>query len=189
MSPLDAILSKPEQRLMSAVLVQPDRDFGTLELLSRMGNSRGAGSSLLKRWVDSGLLQERRVGNQRRLSANPQFLLYPELRQMVLKTTGLTEPLAKALAPLVNRLTDAFVFGSVADGSDTSESDIDVAVVGKVSLFDVSPLLDKAQSELGRTVHVNVYTKQAWASKDPVLAAIKQGPRMDLMEAIRAQAG
>lgn len=188
MRPLDALLSKPEQRLMSAVLVHPDQDFGTLELLTRMGNGRGAGSAVLKRWLDSGLLRERRVGNQRRLSANPQFVLYPELRQMVLKTVGMTDPLAKALAPIAGRLTEAFMFGSVASGTDTSESDIDVAVVGEVDLFDVSPLFDTVQSELGRSVHVNVYSPQEWAADDPVLATIKRGPRIDLMEAIRAEA-
>lgn len=187
MRPLDALLSKPEQRLMSVVLVRPDQDFGTLELLKQMGSGRGSGSAVLKRWVEAGLLRERKVGNQRRLSANQQFVLYRELRQMVLKTVGLTDPLAKALAPLSDRLTDAFVFGSVAAGTDTSESDIDLVVVGDVDLFDVSPLLDAVQGDLGRSVHVNIYSPQEWASNDPVLAAIKNGPRVDLLEAIRAE--
>lgn len=188
MRPLDALLSKPEQRLMSMVLVRPDQDFGTLELLKRMGSSRGAGSAVLKRWVESGLLRERKVGNQRRLSANPQFLLYPELRRMVLKTVGLTEPLVKALVPIAERLSEAFVFGSVAAGTDSSASDIDVAIVGDVDLFDVSPLLDAVQIELGRSIHVNVYSPQEWATDAPVLAAIRNGPRVDLMEALNAEA-
>lgn len=188
MQPLDALLSKPEQRLMSAVLIHPDRDFGTLELLKRMGSGRGAGSNVLKRWIASGLLRERKVGNQRRLSANPEFVLYPELRQMVLKTVGLAEPLARALVPMASRLTEAFVFGSVAAGNDTSASDIDVAVVGDVGLFDVSPLLDVVQRELGRSIHVSVYSEQEWEAGDPVLVSIKNAPRVDLMEAIRAEA-
>lgn len=189
MGPLDFLLSVPEQRLLRAVLMHPDRDFGTIELLNRMGSSRGAGSAVLKRWVESGLLLERRVGNQRRLAVNEQFLLYPELRNIALKTIGLTEPLARALAPLAPRLTDAFVFGSVAAGTDTSSSDIDLALVGDVDLFDVSPLLDAVQEELGRPVHVNMYSKAEWRSaRDPVVAAIKNGPRLDLMDAIRGQA-
>ena len=189
MRPLDALLSVPEQRLLSAVLLHPERDFGTVELLDRMGSSRSAGSTVLKRWVDSGLLRERRVGNQRRLAANPEFLLYPELRRMLTKTVGIAQPLAQALAPLAHRLTDAFVFGSVAAGTDGSESDIDLAVVGDITLFDVSPLLDAAQGELGRPVHVSVYTAQEWArDADSVLAAVRQGPRIDLMEALHGQA-
>ncbi len=172
---------------MSVVLVRPDQDFGTLELLKHMGNGRGAGSTVLKRWVDSGLLRERKVGNQRRLSANPHFVLYPELRRMVLKTVGLTEPLAKALAPIAGRLTDAFVFGSVASGTTPARAISTWPSWCDVDLFDISPLLDTVQGELGRSVHVNVYSPLEWAADDPVLAAIKKGPRVDLMEAMRAE--
>lgn len=190
MQALDALLSTPEQRLLSAVLLHPERDFGTVELLDRMGSSRSAGSTVLNRWVSAGLLSERRVGNQRRLAANPSSLLYPELRQILVKTVGVAQPLARALAPLRPRLTDAFVFGSVAAGTDDSESDIDLAVVGDVTLFDVSPPLDAAQAELGRPVHVSVYTPAEWArDDDPVLKSVRQGPRIDLMEALRAEAG
>jgi uncharacterized protein len=187
MPPLNAFLTPPEQRLLGAVLLHPAQDFGTVELLSRMGSSRSAGSALLKRWVGCGLLKERRVGNQRRISADTDFLLYPELRHMLLKTVGLAEPLARALAPLAHRLTAAFVFGSVAACADTHSSDIDLALVGDMTLFEVSPLLDAAEPELGRPVHVNLYSAAEWASDDAVLAAIKQGPQLDLMEALRAQ--
>lgn len=104
MRPLDALFSPPEQQLIATVLVHPEKDFGTVELLSRMGSSSSAGSTLLKRWIESGLLKEWRIGNRRRLTANPDFLLYPELRKMALKTVGLAQPLARALAPLANQL-------------------------------------------------------------------------------------
>ncbi|MEO6276969.1 nucleotidyltransferase domain-containing protein [Roseateles sp.] len=187
MRALDILLSQPAQRLLCKVLLNAGQDFGTVELLSLMGSSRGAGSALLKRCVDGGLLRERKVGNQRRLSANPEFLLYADLRSMLVKTLALADPLARALAPFADRIAEAFVFGSVAEGRDTSDSDIDLAVVGNVSLFDLSPKLDAVQSELGRPVHVNLYSSAEWASDDAVLAAIKQGPRIDLMEAIHAE--
>jgi len=174
---------------MGAVLMHPENDFGTLELLNQMGTSRGAGSVVLNRWVEAGLLRERRVGNQRRLAANPDFVLYPELRRIVLKTVGLVGPIAAALAPIADRLVAAFIFGSVAAGTDTSDSDIDVAVVGNVDLFTVSPLIDAAQNEVGRQVHVNIYSDEEWAStRDPVLKTIKSGPQIDLMEALHEQA-
>lgn len=186
MKALDAFFSPLEQRLLATVLTHPDKDFGTLELLRQMGNSRSAGSAVLKRWVASGLLTENRIGNQRRLAANPHFLLYPELRKIALKTVGLSQPLARALTPLVDTLQDAFVFGSVAAGKDTSDSDIDLIVVGDVDLFTVSPLLDPVEQELGRPIHVNVYSVEEWSSNDdPVLQTIKTGPRIDLMGELR----
>lgn len=188
MRPLDVLMSPAEQRLAGAVLLDPDREFGTVELLDRMGSSRSAGSALLKRWVEGGVLRERRVGNQRRLSANPQFLLYPELRRMALKTVGLAEPLARALAPLAASIRQACIVGSIAAGTDTSSSDVDLVLVGDLTLFDVSPVLDAAQAELGRPIHVSLYGPQEWASEtDPVISALRQGPRLDLTEALHAQ--
>ena len=189
MSVLDALLSKPEQRLLAWVLLRVPQDFGTLELLRQMACGRGAGSAVLNRWVGAGLLCERRVGNQRRISANTASLLFPELRQLLLKTVGLAEPLAQALLPLVGRLEDAFVFGSVAAGTDRAASDIDLAIVGDISHFDVAPLLDEAQNRWGRPLHLSLYSPQEWASDDPILSAIRSGPRIDLMEAMRAKAG
>jgi len=190
MPPLDALLSPPEQRLLTTLLGRPGQDFGTVELLDRMGNSRSAGSALLNRWVACGLLRERKLGNQRRLAMNAEFLLYPEIRRMVQKTVGMAEPLARALAPLAERLKEAFVFGSVAAGQDSSTSDIDLALVGDVNLFDVSPLVDAAQAELGRAVHVSLYSPEEWSHDgDAILLAIRNGPRLDLMEELRGQAG
>lgn len=186
MRPLDVFFSQPEQRLLAAVLLHPEREFGTLELLSKIGNSRSAGSLLLQRWVTAGLLQERRVGNQRRLAANPDFVLYPELRKMALKTVGLAEPLARALTSISGRLLEAFVFGSVAAGKDTSNSDIDLVVVGDIDLFTLSPLLDQVEQDLGRPIHVNVYSGEEWySSQDAVIQSIKNGPCIDLMRELR----
>lgn len=188
MHPLDVLMSPAEQRLAGTVLLNPDQEFGTVELLDRMGSSRSAGSAVLKRWVAGGVLRERRVGNQRRLSANPEFLLYPELRRMTLKTVGLAEPLARALAPLAKGIRQACVVGSIAAGTDTSSSDVDLVVVGDLTLFDVSPALDAAQAELGRPVHVSLYAPDEWASEtDPVISALRQGPCLNLTEAVHAQ--
>ena len=190
MRPLDALLSEPAQRLLAKVLPDPSQDFGTLELLSAMGTSRGAGSTLLKRWVHAGLLNERRVGNQRRISANPRFILYTELRSIALKTVALAQPLAIALVSVADRVKEAFIFGSFAAGKDTSESDIDLAVVGDLDLFSLSPLLDSAEIQIGRHIHVNIYSESEWSStNDAVIRSIKGGPRIDLTEVMHAQTG
>lgn len=189
MSALDFLLSSSQQRLLGTLLMHPERDFGTVELLDRIGSSRSAGSEVLKRWVDAGLLLERRVGNQRRLAVNRDFILYPELQSIVRKTIGVAQPLARALAPIAGKLQDAFVFGSVAAGTDTPSSDIDLAVVGDVDLFTMSPLLDAVQAEIGRPVHASVYSDSEWRRrKDPVIAAIRRGPQLNLMDAIRDHA-
>ena len=47
----------------------------------------------------------------------------------MLKTVGLAEPLRDALKRVASDIRAAFVYGSVAKGSDTAGSDIDLFVV------------------------------------------------------------
>ena len=50
--------------------------------------------------------------------------LYPELRNLVLKTVGLADILRAALQD--ERIQVAFVFGSIAEGKETADSDVDL---------------------------------------------------------------
>ena len=72
----------------------------------------------------------RRIGNQKHYQANAASPLYSELRNIVLKTVGLAEPLRAALKPLSSAaIRAAFVYGSVAKATDQSASDIDLMVI------------------------------------------------------------
>jgi predicted nucleotidyltransferase len=84
----------------------------------------------------------------------------------MVKTSGLLVPLRTALAPLADRIRAAFVYGSVASGTDRASSDIDLMVVGdKVDYADVFAALQKVEAELGRTVNPNVMTPTDWHRK------------------------
>ena len=55
--------------------------------------------------------------------------MFSELHGLVQKTVGLAEPLRRALAPLSSQILVAFVYGSVAKGTDTAGSDIDLMII------------------------------------------------------------
>lgn len=96
------------------------------------------------------------------------------------------DPLAQALKPVAARLTEAFVFGALATGKGTDQGEIDLALVGDVDLFEVSPLLDKAEHELGRPVHASLWSRDEWATEGGVFQrALKSGPRIDLLCTLR----
>ncbi|PSQ92521.1 MAG: hypothetical protein BRD57_02625 [Proteobacteria bacterium SW_6_67_9] len=50
---------------------------------------------------------------------------------MVRKTVGLAEPLRGALSSLQGGVEVAFLYGSVAEGTDRAESDIDLMVIAR----------------------------------------------------------
>jgi predicted nucleotidyltransferase len=70
--------------------------------------------------------------------------------------------LRKALAPLAPRIGVAFVYGSVAKGTDTARSDIDLMVVGdRIEYADVFKVASDAEQVLGRKVNPTMLTPRA----------------------------
>ncbi|RYF41190.1 MAG: nucleotidyltransferase domain-containing protein, partial [Comamonadaceae bacterium] len=114
---------------------------------------------------------------------------YPELRSIALKTFGLLDPIRDALQPHAGQIEEAFVFGSVAKGTDTEKSDIDVMVIGTVPPLQLFEAANQLQHTLGRTVQFNAYEPAEWREllqNDPVVAQIANGPQLQVMSHAKA---
>ena len=59
-----------------------------------------------------------------------------ELQGLVRKTSGLVDVLSQALQPLAAQILVACVYGSVARGGDSAQSDVDVLLIGDLSFAD-----------------------------------------------------
>lgn len=66
--------------------------------------------------------------------------------------------LKTALATLSSRIDLAFVYGSVARGEDKAMSDIDLMVIGAVSLDEVLDALGSVEKQLRRPINPTIYT-------------------------------
>lgn len=126
----DALFTATQQRLLSLLFGQPSRSFMASELIRLTGSGSGAVQRELKRLVSSGLVTVTRLGRQKHHRANPDSPVFPELLGLVRKTVGLGEPIREALEPLSDQIKLAFIYGSVAEGVDGADSDIDLLVVG-----------------------------------------------------------
>jgi predicted nucleotidyltransferase len=162
MSIADFLLTPRQQRILAPLLLDPSLSLRVSELLALSGSGRGATQKHIQTFVDIGLLNEYRQGNQRYLQINSSFALFNELRAICLKSFGLTDVLRAALDPLREMISEAFVFGSVANNTDRSDSDIDLMVVGSVSLLDLMEAIALAETQLARPVHVNLHDEQSW---------------------------
>jgi predicted nucleotidyltransferase len=155
----DALFTTTQQRVLGALYGQPQRSFTVSELIASTGAGSGAVQRELAKLVASGLLTVRPVGNQKRYQANPAAPIHDELVGIVQKTVGLAEPLREALQPLANKITAAFVFGSVARRSDTAASDIDLMVISaKLGYPDVLTALADVEEKLGRKINPVIYS-------------------------------
>jgi len=104
-----------------------------------------------------------RVGNQKFYQANTDCPVFAELQGLIAKTVGLVEPLRRVLEPLADEIEAAFVYGSIAKGSDTADSDIDLFVISKqLGYPELFTALQSAEAVLARSVNPNVMTPREW---------------------------
>ncbi len=161
-----ALFTRTQQRVLGLLFGQPDRTFLSAELIRLAGSGTGAVHRELTRLAASGLVTVTRVGNQKHYRANRESPVFEELSGLVRKTFGLSAPLKEALAPFADRICAAFVYGSVALGSDTSRSDIDLMVIAEgLSYTDLYDSLQVAEGKLNRTIDVTLNTPQEWHRK------------------------
>jgi uncharacterized protein len=181
----DFLFTPGLQRVLGATLLQPERSFTLEELLRLADSGRGSAQKQVDRLVEAGVLQEdARRGRQRSIRANTEFVLYPELLSIARKSFAVAEPLKAALAPFADHIDSAFVFGSLAKGTDSGRSDIDLIVVGSAALLELSEALHKVEQDLLRPVNFSLYEPAEWdalVQSDPIMAQIAQGPILRIL--------
>lgn len=161
----DALFTKTQQRVLRLLFGQPQRSFYLNEIVRLAGVGVGTVQRELKRLSDAGLLTVSRSGNQKHYQANPDSPIFDELRGIVVKTFGVVDVLREALLPLSADIQMAFVYGSVASGTERQGSDIDVLVVGTIAFEAVVGAVYPCQEVLGREINPNLFTPQEFARK------------------------
>ena len=123
------------------------------------GIGTGAVQRELVRMEKAGLVSIERIGNQKHYRANPACPIFEEVRAIVRKTMGVTEVLRDALQPLSEQIDFAFVYGSLAEGTEHADSDVDLMVVAaSLTNGELLRALIPAQAALGRTINPTLYT-------------------------------
>jgi predicted nucleotidyltransferase len=155
----DALFSKTQQRLLGLLFVNPDRSYFANELVRLAQSGSGAAHRELATLEAAGLVTAKRVGNQKHYQANRAAPIFEELRGIALKTFGVSGVLREALEPLAAKIRAAFVYGSLAKGTDDASSDIDLMVIGdEVAYADFFSLASAAERRLGRKLNPTVYS-------------------------------
>ncbi|MEW5891288.1 MAG: nucleotidyltransferase domain-containing protein [Pseudomonadota bacterium] len=159
MSIATVLFSESQLRLYRWLFGEPGRSFHLSELRRLTGLGSASLQRELRKLVDAGMVSSEYVGNQRRFQANPDSPVYQELVAIVRKTLGLQPLLADALASLRPRLRAAWIYGSVAKGTDTARSDIDLMLVTDgLTLGDVLECLTPLEAEIGRKINPTCYS-------------------------------
>jgi len=104
------------------------------------------------------LLSSSVEGNQKRYILKNEFPLYDELRNIFIKTTGLSDLIRDSLH-LIKKIEFAFIYGSFATGDETSQSDVDLMIVGNVSGIIINKSIKEVEKQINRMINYSIYSK------------------------------
>lgn len=181
-NPLLALFSSRSLvRLLSVLLMNPERSYYQQELVRKIGGPLRPTQLALDKLVRAGLVDVRRDGRQVYYRVVITHPAYPDLRTFFEKTFALGDVLRSALEPLADSVQLAFVYGSVAAGEQRASSDVDLLVVGSAGRRDIASALGETEAHLGREVNLSLYTparlSAAIRDADPFVRDVLDGPK------------
>ena len=163
--PATVLFGSTRRRVLAWLLGHADEAYYLRELARHIGGAVGAVQRELELLTACGLVRREVRGKQVYFQANHEAAIFPELRGLFAKTSGLVGILREALMPLADRVVAAFVFGSAPRGDLHAASDIDLMVIGDTSFGDVITVVQGAEKRLGRDVNPTVYSVDEFRGK------------------------
>src|SRR4051812_11600337 len=178
----EALFGKTQRQVLGLLFADPERSYFANEIVRLAGSGSGAVHRELAVLEAAGLVSATRVGNQKHYRANRASPIFEELRGIVLKTFGVAGVLREGLAAFAPKIKAAFVYGSLAKGTDTAASDIDLMVIGEVSYSHALEAVARAEHRLGRKVNPTVYSvadlRQRLAAGNSFATRVLAGPKI-----------
>ena len=182
---LSGLFSKTRQSVLSVLYVHTDETFYLRQLSRIAGIKMGALQRELKQLTDKGIINRKEQGNQVYFQANKECPIFNELKSIVIKTVGIGDALRVALTALADDIFIAFIYGSFAEGTERSASDVDILIVGNVTLGEVVNALQEAQHSIGREINPTVYSASEFQEKvranHHFLRNVLDGPKIFLV--------
>ncbi len=165
----DALFTKTQQRVLGILFGRADLAFYGNEIITIAAAGTGTVVRELAKLEKAGLVTVEWVGNQKHYQANSQSPIFEELRSLVIKTFGVADVVREALTPVWDKMDLAFIYGSIAKGSEHAGSDVDLMVIGIASHSELLQALPSISLQLGRTINPTLYTSAEFAER------VKQG--------------
>jgi predicted nucleotidyltransferase len=151
------------------------------EIERRTGFAVGTVQQEIKKLLRLDIITRIKNGNRSYYKANTNHPLYPEIRNLVLKTNGLADLLKQALSAEL-KIKIAFVFGSFARKEEKAASDIDLMVIGDIGLRKLTGLLMDVSEKLGREINPYRLTESEFIKrkreKDHFLQEVLASPKI-----------
>jgi uncharacterized protein len=152
-------------RVLALLYGMPDQAFFVRQIARQVGTSVGTVQRELETLSQAGLIERTMTGMQVFYQANRDHPAFAEIHSLVAKTSGIFQQIRSALTPLAPRIAAAVVYGSLARGEENAQSDVDLLIVGDVTLDEVLTQVAPLEQVIGRPINPTIYSRQEFESK------------------------
>jgi predicted nucleotidyltransferase len=176
--------SRARVEILSAFFMNPERELYLREVARLTGEDYKNVSMELRNLSEIGLVSSKTKGNLKYFRLNKEFVIYEELKSIFMKTRGAVGILREAVSTKRN-IDYAFIYGSFVTGEERAESDIDLMVIGRISLEGVLALIRGPEEKLSREINVSVYDLEEISKRakdhDPFIMEVLGGSKIMLI--------
>jgi predicted nucleotidyltransferase len=185
---LTRLMPAARVKVLAFLLLNASEECHLREIARRAGVPLQAAQRELANLERIALVQRTRRGRQVFFRVETGHPLFADLRGLLLKSDGLVLPLRQALER-VRGVQAAAIYGSVASGTDTGQSDIDLLVVGSADAIALHDAISTVENRLGRPINYALLTTKELAArkrkKEPFLARVLKGDLLPVLGDIR----
>jgi len=156
--------SKTRKAILQLYFSHPEKKFYLRELEKKLNlpvqNIRRELINLEK----GGVFKREKSGNLVYYFINSELPIYTDIKNIISKTIGIENLLIESLSK-VNGINKAFIFGSFADGTQNSFSDIDIMIVGNIDEDDLIEKISRIENEIEREINYHIYSKKEFEER------------------------
>lgn len=162
---LEVLFPDIRSKILATLLLQPEKQWFLSELALYLGSQPSSLQREVEALSRAGLLEQTKDGRRVYFKADTHSPVFSDLKGLFEKTAGLIPILRKELDAFGERIRLAFLYGSTARSEESSESDVDLMIVGDVGLSDLVPSLRRVEQKLGRPVNPTIYSSKEFKAK------------------------
>jgi len=180
----DFMISKVRVKLLQTFLSNPEEMYYIRQLTRMIGEEINAVRRELINMDEAGMLKREERGNRVYYHFNKDYLFYSELLGMVVKTSGLGEAILQNKNKL-GKLKFAMISGRFARKMPRKKDTVDLLLVGKVVMPQLTALVKKQEAKLDREINYTAMTEEELeyrkSRRDPFIQTILKGSRIMIL--------
>lgn len=165
LSKYSILFSKTRWLVLNELVLCDSNNLHLREIARRTGLNVNGVRRELQNLENAGIVNSKTLGSQKFFTLNQQCHILNELTMLVIKTHGVAGRIESVLIKLEKKIKLAYIFGSYASGTFGADSDIDLMVVGKISVREVADVIMDVEDTLQIDINPSVYDYQEYLKK------------------------